>query len=128
MSCSVSIACAQCEDLLLNANDRTTLEALTPGYTPSELTYEWTLWLVMLSTKPSPPQYNRGQMFGLKIIVLMDINYINAIIFLQTLYDSFAKIELLKFASMFECEVGLNVVTKTFRTIIRDQFRNEVDL
>ena len=45
---------------------------------------------------------------------------------LQTLHDSFAKIKLLKFASMFECEV--NIVTKNFRTIIRDQFRNEVDL
>ena len=45
---------------------------------------------------------------------------------LQTLHDSFAKIELLKFASMVECEV--DIVTKTFRTIIRDQFRNEVDL
>ena len=45
---------------------------------------------------------------------------------LKTLHDSFAKIELLKFASMFECEV--NIVTKTFRTIIRDQFRNEVVL
>ena len=45
---------------------------------------------------------------------------------LQTLYDSFAKIELLKYASMFECEV--NIVTKTFRTIIQDQFRNEVGL
>ena len=44
---------------------------------------------------------------------------------LQTLHDSFAKKELLKFAPMFECEV--NIVTKTFRTIIRDQFRNEVD-
>ena len=45
---------------------------------------------------------------------------------LQTLYDSFAKIELLKYASMYECEV--NTVNKTFRTIIRDQFRNEVGL
>ena len=45
---------------------------------------------------------------------------------LQTLYDSFAKIELLKYASMFDCEV--NIVTKTFRTIVRDQFRNEVGL
>ena len=45
---------------------------------------------------------------------------------LQTLHDSFAKIELLKYASMFEREV--NIVTKTFRTIIRDQFRNEVSL
>ena len=45
---------------------------------------------------------------------------------LQTLYDSFAKIELLKYASLYECEV--NTVTKTFRTIIRDQFRNEVGL
>ena len=45
---------------------------------------------------------------------------------LQTLHDSFAKTELLKYASMFECEV--NIVTKTFRTIIRDQFRNEVGL
>ena len=43
---------------------------------------------------------------------------------LQTLHDSFAKIELLKYASMFECEV--NIVTKTFRTVIRNQFRNEV--
>ena len=42
------------------------------------------------------------------------------------MHDSFAKIELLKFASMFEFEV--NSVTKTLRTIIRDQFRNEVDL
>ena len=45
---------------------------------------------------------------------------------LQTLYDSFAKIELLKYASMFECEVA--IVTKTFRTIILNQFRNEVGL
>ena len=45
---------------------------------------------------------------------------------LQTLHDSFAKIELLKYASMFDCEV--NIVTKTFRTIVRDQFRNEVGL
>ena len=45
---------------------------------------------------------------------------------LQTLHDSFAKIELLKYASMFECEA--NIVTKTCRTIIRDQFRNEVGL
>ena len=45
---------------------------------------------------------------------------------LQTLHESFAKIELSKYASMFEYEV--NVVTKTFRTIIRDQFRNEVGL
>ena len=43
---------------------------------------------------------------------------------LQTLHDSFAKIELLKCASMFKCEV--NIISKTFRTIIRDQFRNEV--
>ena len=35
-------------------------------------------------------------------------------------------IELLKFTSMFECEV--NIVTKTFRTIIRERFRNEVGL
>ena len=45
---------------------------------------------------------------------------------LQTLHDSFAKIELLKFASMFECEV--NVVTRTFRAIVREQFRNKVGL
>ena len=45
---------------------------------------------------------------------------------LQTLHDSFAKIELLKFPLMIECEV--NVVTKTFRTIIREQLRNEVGL
>ena len=31
---------------------------------------------------------------------------------LQTLHDSFAKIELLKYASMFECEV--NILTKNF--------------
>ena len=31
---------------------------------------------------------------------------------LQTLHDSFAKIELLNYASMFECEV--NIVTKEF--------------
>ena len=45
---------------------------------------------------------------------------------LQTLRDSFPKIELLKYASMFQCEV--NIVTKTFRPIIRDLFRNEVGL
>ena len=45
---------------------------------------------------------------------------------LQTLHDSFGKIELLKFASMFECEV--NILTKTVRAIIHNQFRNEVGL
>ena len=48
---------------------------------------------------------------------------------LQTLHDSFPKIELLKYASMFECEVNIvTKITKTFRTIIWDQFRNEVGL
>ena len=45
---------------------------------------------------------------------------------LQTLHDSLGKIELLKLASMFEYEV--NIITKSFRAIIRNQFRVEVGL
>ena len=37
---------------------------------------------------------------------------------LQTLHDSFAKIELLKYASMFECEV--NILTKNFKEFFKD--------
>ena len=61
--------------------------------------------------------------------VIRQISFLNNLLLtqnhvLQTLHNSFGKIELDKLASMFECNV--NILTKSFRAMVRKKFKSEI--
>ena len=46
LDCSVSVLCPDCEDGIVNPDQRIVLKAHHPGYSEVDLSYEWELYRV----------------------------------------------------------------------------------